>query len=279
MTAVNGLLTLWRSIPNLIVGAMLGFEALGLFARSQNLTLLFKRATIDAAQPVLQPMLMKAGRNGAQLEAIYVRKVTFLSALAWPFFTFLLLMAEPAIILILGRQWSNAVPATQILCLIGFTVPFNSLLSRFHIAEGLIRRYLYGQVIVLVTATALVAGASFVSVEMVCAALVAESLLRSILSHYLLHSTGRYRFSLLAPTLRSSGILTAVSALPPLAAQAADAAATYGTLPTFFVVAAASAVLWFGTARLLRHDLADEVIRLASRAWTVIFNRRLHSVE
>jgi O-antigen/teichoic acid export membrane protein len=270
MTALNGLQIVGQSVPKIIVGSMLGLEAVGLLARSQTVTQLFDRAIIDGVQPIIQPALTSAALNGVDLDTVYHRKVSLLSALAWPFFTFLILMAEPAILLILGHQWGAATHTVQILCLIGFILPFNSMVWRFHIAEGLMRQYMYVQVAVLAASLMLVFAAGFISVEAVCVAAVIESLLRGILSHRLLHSTGRYHIRPLMPNLCSSVLIAAICAIPPVAAIAMNAVAIHGPLVTFLVTALCSAILWIGTVMALGHELSHEALHIAGRAKAIV---------
>ncbi len=115
--------------PDLIMGRMLGFEAVGLFSRAIGLIGIFNKVFFEGLQPVLLPALSEKVRRGEDLGETYLRAMEHVSVLYWPFLAFLALMAGPIVEILLGQQWVDAVLLVQILC-IGSAVGFPAFLTQ-----------------------------------------------------------------------------------------------------------------------------------------------------
>jgi O-antigen/teichoic acid export membrane protein len=101
-TAITGLMQLGKAAPSLAIGNILGFTAAGLFNRGQAVAGLFDTGIMQAILPIALPMIASHRRDGRDLKPMYEKKIAYLSGIAWPFFAFLALMAEPIIGILLG---------------------------------------------------------------------------------------------------------------------------------------------------------------------------------
>jgi O-antigen/teichoic acid export membrane protein len=109
--------TVYQSTPQLIIGQMLNLGAVGLYGRSKMICELPDRLIFSAVHPVLLPALAERVRNGQDLKGPYLRSLEYATVLHWPALLFIALMAEPVVALLLGAQWSDAVPLVRMLAL------------------------------------------------------------------------------------------------------------------------------------------------------------------
>lgn len=106
-----------NSAPDIVIGRVLGFNAVGLFSRGMGLVTLFNRVVSSAVYKVSVPMFARKNRINLDLRDSYILTINYLLGLAWPFYSFLGLTAYPIIDALYGSQWTPAVPIVQILCL------------------------------------------------------------------------------------------------------------------------------------------------------------------
>ncbi len=128
--------------------------------RGRKIGGLFRQVVVDAARPVLLPVLAARERSGGDVE-VYLLKVSCVSGLAWPFFAFVALFAEPIVNVLLGPIWISVMPIVQILCVTGTWVPINSLNEKFYIALGLLPVLLRRQAVLKPITLALIATAAW----------------------------------------------------------------------------------------------------------------------
>lgn len=84
-----------RSANSLVVGRMLGFAATGLFSRGEGLINLFQTKIMSSIQSVAFPAFASYHRSGKGVKSLYVRGVSYITAVTWPFYTFAAIMAYP----------------------------------------------------------------------------------------------------------------------------------------------------------------------------------------
>lgn len=135
----NVIAELGRGSPDLILGRLMGMEAVGFFGRATGLIDLFNRIVVQSIGYVALPHFASELRAERSVTQPYLRSMTYLTGVAWPFFVFLSIAAWPVVRLLYGDQWDQAVPLVRILC-IGelFLVPFY-LFPHLLISHGFVR--------------------------------------------------------------------------------------------------------------------------------------------
>lgn len=267
-TAVAGLAQVGDAGAMLAISHLLGFAATGLLDRGRKMSKLFNQVVIEAVKPVVLPVLAKHERSGGDLKEAYLYKVSCLSALAWPFFAFIALFAEPIVGLVLGPTWSEVVSIVRVLCILclaGIWGPPNQLNARFYIALGLLPALLRRQVVLQSAKLLLVAGCALVSVEAVAAAFVAASLLKVALDLGPLKRRLNYGIGELLGRVTTSAAVTAASLVPPLSLVAIFGMPRVDDLALLAAGAVAAACGWLVGTFATGHPLWDE-ITLAVRA-------------
>jgi O-antigen/teichoic acid export membrane protein len=108
---------LYDTLPQLILGRLLDFTAVGLYGRAVSLRQLFDKLVLGAISPVIMPAISSQVRAGLGLRPLYLKAIELLTAVQWPFATFIALMAEPIVRIWLGPSWTEVVPLVRILSL------------------------------------------------------------------------------------------------------------------------------------------------------------------
>lgn len=88
-----------------VIGRSLGAVALGQFTVASNLVRTPADHLVRNLQAVLFPLAARAQDNDAGLRRAYLTVVAGVGVVAFPLFTFVAVMAEPLILLLLGPQW------------------------------------------------------------------------------------------------------------------------------------------------------------------------------
>ncbi|MES1955148.1 lipopolysaccharide biosynthesis protein [Salinisphaera hydrothermalis] len=106
---------LGEAAPDFVIGRMLGFSAVGMYSRGFGLVRLFRDNVSAAIGTVAYSALSQRHRDGTGAAELYLRSITFITGLGWPFLGFASLMAFPIIRIFFGDQWDMAVPILHLL--------------------------------------------------------------------------------------------------------------------------------------------------------------------
>lgn len=129
-----------KSAPEIIVGRVLDMPSVAFLSRAGGLIEIFHKTVLRAILPVCLPYFAKSNREQGSVNAGYLRAVSYLTAIGWPFFAFLGIVAYGAIRIIYGTQWVASVPLAQILCLAALIEIVHYLAKEALIAAGRVDR-------------------------------------------------------------------------------------------------------------------------------------------
>lgn len=104
-----------RNLDNVLVGWYWGAAPLGLYSRAYNLLMLPVRQLTAPASSVAVPAFSKIQDDHERFAHYYLRAISLIVWISAPLFGFLLVTANPVIVLVLGPQWREAAPVFQIL--------------------------------------------------------------------------------------------------------------------------------------------------------------------
>ncbi len=251
--------------PDLIVGKVLGAADVAVFGKAQALLNLFSQAVTSAISPVLLPLFAVQAREGQDLRHSYLLTVSCMTAVAWPFFTLLGLLALPVINLLYGHQWDAAAPLIRIMCCSAALYSMFSMARYLFIATGHVREQARLDAAAVAVRVAAVLAGALAGLHWVAWAVVLGALFRSWLTWRLLASlSGIGAAALVRATARSAAV-TAVTALAPLAALSA----TPPGMAQVMLAACGAVPLWLAGVLLFRHALAGEL----ELAWRKVLRR------
>ncbi len=102
-------------LDNLMVGKLLGTEALGFYVMAYQLSLLPLKETAYAVSGVFMPGYAKLQGDPKRLSRAYERTLGITAAVSFPVCLGIILIAPPAVRLVLGDEWTPSIPLIQIL--------------------------------------------------------------------------------------------------------------------------------------------------------------------
>ena len=241
--------------PDLIIGKLLGPGPVAIFGKAQALLNLFNQAVTSAISPVLLPLFAAQAREGRDPRQDYLLTVACVTAVAWPFFTLLGLLALPIVRLVYGVQWDAAAPLIRIMCCSAALYSMFSIARYLFVATGHVRvQARLDTYAVLVRVAALLPGA-LLGLHWVAWAVVAGAVFRCWLTlRYLARFAAIDGVSLVRAVARSMA-LAALTGLAPAAALLSMQAGAAQLL----TAASAAVPLWFAGVVLFRHPLAGEL--------------------
>lgn len=106
---------LWELLPSFVFARILGVDAVGLYSRAQAICQLPEKSLFAGLSSVLLPAFASRARGGQSLKQGYLRTIEYITVLHWPALLMLVLLADPIVRIMLGKQWLAAVPIVQII--------------------------------------------------------------------------------------------------------------------------------------------------------------------
>lgn len=237
------------------LSAVAGPVALGLFNRARTIHLILDRSLFEGIAPVILPAMSDALKKGMPPRRLYLLQVDYLTAICWPGFALIALMAEPLVAVLLGVQWGAAVPAVRVLAAMGLTMPFTKMVQGFFVATDETGAFLRTQMLEDAVRLPLAAAGAFVSLPAFAAAFVVANAVKAaaVVAHVRRrHGPGRADYARVA---RRAGTMTlATLAVPALVLWAGLAA-----VPTLALALIFGGAGWLASAAATRHPLFAEL--------------------
>ena len=148
------------TLPQLIIGRVLGMVTVGLLGRAQVVCQLPDKLISSALHPVVLPALAEHARRGGSLKEPYLLGLSYMAAVHVPAMVCLALLAEPIVLILLGPQWGE-VPTLVRLMAIGLVWLFPAFLTYpMLVALGRIRDTLISSLISIPPSILLIAAAA-----------------------------------------------------------------------------------------------------------------------
>jgi O-antigen/teichoic acid export membrane protein len=116
------------TLPQLIIGRVLGTVPVGLFGRAQTVCQLPDKLISSALHPIVLPALAQHVRRGGSLKEPYLLGLSHMAAVYVPAMVCLALLAEPVVGILLGPQWGE-VPTLVRLMAMGLVWLFPAFLT------------------------------------------------------------------------------------------------------------------------------------------------------
>jgi O-antigen/teichoic acid export membrane protein/aminoglycoside phosphotransferase (APT) family kinase protein len=110
---------LGKSAPELIIGRLLSLSAVAFFSRGGSLLEIFSRLVTRVVAPVCLPYFTSALREEGRLVAPYVKSVSYMTYIGWPFLLFTGVYSAELIRVLYGPQWGQSALVAKLICLAG----------------------------------------------------------------------------------------------------------------------------------------------------------------
>ena len=134
--SIELLKTVRLNIDNMLIGRLLGMEALGLYYFARNAGLGFSLTLINAINAALFPNLCEVKNNALELKQRFVRNLKQIAFIAVPTISLQAGMAFIYVPIVFGEQWLSAIPILTLLCLSALPRPLAESASALALAAG-----------------------------------------------------------------------------------------------------------------------------------------------
>lgn len=120
--------TVFTRVDALIVGRLFGAADLGFFTRAKGLIRLVVRISSDSVSRVMFPVLSSIQDEDERFRRVSLQTLVLVSFAAFALSGWLWVVAEPLIVLLLGRPWLPSAAMLRLFCLTAYVVPVNSII-------------------------------------------------------------------------------------------------------------------------------------------------------
>lgn len=108
LTGFNVLNYFTRNADNVIIGFALGSGSLGIYSKAYNLLMMPIRQFNGPISAVMLPSLSRLQNDPTRYRRAYLRAITMLAFVGMPLVAFLFVIADDAVLIILGPGWEGA---------------------------------------------------------------------------------------------------------------------------------------------------------------------------
>jgi O-antigen/teichoic acid export membrane protein len=250
--------------PQIFLARILDFAAVGLYSRAVAITQVFDRLVGQVLSPVIMPAIFVQTKAGGDLRRIYLDAIALLTAVHWPFLTFIAIMAQPIISIWLGSTWLEIVPLVRMMCLAYLSLFAACLTYPVLVAVGSVRDALLSSLVSLPPSLLVVFIASFWGVHAVAASAMLTLPFQAAVAIYFINKRLNMGLLDLFRATFKSGIVTLFSSA---AALVCAAMVEYGLLRPIFGLGLAcisAATCWLSSMAVMEHPLLPRLQLAAS---------------
>lgn len=254
-----------KSAPEAIIGKARDMADVAFFSRANGLMEIFNRTVLRSVLPLCLPYFSQAVREGGDTRTGYLKAVTLLTAIGWPFFLVMGVLAYAAIRILYGEQFLTSVPLAQILCLAAVLELPYFIAGEVMIAMGRIDQSNKLQFIVQglrLSCLLLVFPFGLVGA---CWGLVGAAALGALVSQQILRRIIGLRFRDLMTACSGSAVVALLTMAPSVVLIISVGIDEHNYLRLSMAAGALSVAVWLFALRGTRHPFWDEVARLAAQ--------------
>jgi O-antigen/teichoic acid export membrane protein len=250
--------------PQLILGRVLDFSAVGLYSRAVSITQIYDRLVLSVLSPVIMPAILAHTRAGKDLKGIYLNAIELISVLQWPSLLFLAIMADTIIVLWLGPTWIELVPLVRVLCIASLSLFAACLTYPVLVAVGRVQDALISSLISLPPSLLMIFISSFFGVQAVASSALVTLPLQALVAIYFIGRRLSFRPSDLLRATVKSVIVTATCAASILLSLTILKYSGGGPVAELFLAGTFALVGWWFGLLLASHPLLAKLRAAAS---------------
>jgi O-antigen/teichoic acid export membrane protein len=267
MLTINGANASAGRLAEILLARIAGLQALGLFSRASSINDVVWNNIHAVVARVLLVRLASLQKSGLPLRDYYLQVVELLTAVLWPVFIGLAVVAGPFIATVYGRQW---VPAASPLVLLALSSAVWATLTmswELFVVCGETRRQARIELVRTGVGTCLFAtGAAFAGTTGAAAGRLGDSLFSFFIYRQPLERMSATTMSDIYPIYLRSAVLAALAVAPAALLMLNYHGAV--TVPFGQLIAAVvlGIAIWAAALMLTNHPLAMQLKRLLPRA-------------
>ncbi|MDN5929124.1 MAG: oligosaccharide flippase family protein [Hyphomicrobiales bacterium] len=255
----------YDTVPYMLFGWILSPQAAAVFSRSLMICQLPNKLILGGAMSVILPAFSGQAREGRSLKEPYLHALEIITALYWPAFLVLAVMAEPVVQIVLGSQWHDVAPLVRVIAiasLFSFSFEVNYPVM---IAIGAIRQSFFRALASFPPSAAILIGAILVGgLHAAAWSMLFIIPFQAIVSiSFVKHRLGISHADILR-ALWKSGAAALASAAGPLCLALASGADWRLSFSHAAIGGVAALAGWLVGLKATRHPLLEEAAHVAS---------------
>jgi O-antigen/teichoic acid export membrane protein len=127
------------NLDKLLLGALIGAHGLGLYSVAYQLVMKPMQVVNPIVTRVAFPIFAILQADNARLREGFLHGLRFIALLLFPAYAGMIVLAEPAVLALLGETWQPAIPILQVLCVLGFFYAIGNPMGSLIVAKGEVR--------------------------------------------------------------------------------------------------------------------------------------------
>jgi O-antigen/teichoic acid export membrane protein len=262
MIVINGLTQVQRQVLSIAMGRIQGLAPLGLFTRGGSLFNILSENIQTAAVRVFLVDFAQAARRGDPLGERYCRVIDFMTALLWPLFAGLAVLAGPCVRILYGGKWDGVAVPLALLCLSGMLWVAVAMAWELFVIADQTRKQAKLEVIRTVFGSALFLGGCYISLNAAVATRIVESLFAVLLYGPSIRQITGVTWREIVPIYGRSAILAVTAVIPATMLMMAWHWSPAAPILLVFASVAAGVGLFILVAFLMKHPIIAEARRL-----------------
>jgi O-antigen/teichoic acid export membrane protein len=259
MIVASSVVTLSQRLSEIFLGRILGLGALGLYNRAGGLSNMLWGNIHWLASRIVLVDLANLHRAGVPLRDRYLTTAAIMTAILWPAFAGLGVVAKPLIFLVYGEQWVSAALPLTYLAIASIILVTITMASEVFTVTGNLRVQTRVEVIRAPISLALFAGGCLISLEAAALSRIIDAMIAFALYRRQLNRVTGTRFKDLKRHYVQGVLLTLAATAPAGILILSSSKGLPSVLPLTIAILMGVA-LWTGTLFVLRHPLATEVM-------------------
>ena len=264
---------IWRlgvSAPDFVIGRMLGFSEVGFYSRGFSVVKMFRENIIGAIRPVAFSAYARDHRESANAHLLFLRSLTYISGICWPFFIFSGLMAHPIIRIMFGEQWNTSIPILRLLSVAAALSIVTAQEGQFLTAVGRVGLSSSLTAVIETLRICSLFAASFYSLQAVAIAQVVIEGIKVIVVCFVYTRYTAINWSDLAKAFWPSAVVAVATLFGMVSVDLLVQPLKYGLLIPLSATALMGFMSWVAALRYTRHPLGVEILHLATRALALL---------
>lgn len=264
MMAISGVTAVSSRLAELLLGRLLGLGALGLYSRASGLnSMLWDNIHLVIGRVVFVD-LAEIRRKSLSLRESYLRTVRMITALLWPAFAGVAVLAGPLILTVYGPKWTAAAVPLSMLSIAAIVLVSITMTWEIFVVCQETGRQARFEFIRSSIGLVLFTGGCLISLNAAAVVRIAEAVFAVTLYRPHLERMTQTRGGDFVPIYLHSALLTFMAICPSVALMAANNWSENTSLAGILAAVAAGVAAWLLTLRLLKHPLYTEIARVVT---------------
>ncbi|MEO9339268.1 oligosaccharide flippase family protein [Mesorhizobium sp. SB112] len=250
---------IYEALPQLVLGRVMPMASVGIFNRANAVCGIPDRLLMSSIFTVAFPALAAAAREGSNIKETYLRSLGYIAVIYWPGVILMAILAEPAVRIVLGPGWEEAILLVQLIALSSvFWFPI-ILTYPLLMALGENRDAFVSNFIGRIVAAVILCAASFHSLTAIALSQFISMPFQMMMSFRYVRRHVPFTSRQIFSAISGSMIVTFISMLGPTIYVLARGFGGHLTVLDAAICMILAAVGWFGGLIIVKHPFLEEI--------------------